>query len=562
MLDLSTGKSQTLEFQCPKCAKRLKVGLHVAGRKVKCPQCGQTVRMPGIPAANTAAEKAANADDWLSLEEPLIVANPTQPATRANVRPTLISAPKQPAIEPAAAAKNSNNSATPRSVDTSPSTHVNKNILDADVPKNVKTPEPDPTASTRRSVFDDDLPDLVELEAAPQKSAVVDIFQLEGLDDLVSSSPLNSTKLEPFEEETNSEFRISCKVCGTPQYVKLDRVGKKTNCTDCHSSFTIPPPPPGWSPHKKKIVLLDDGIDVPLAPPEVLQSHNTLESQRTSASEYLANAKKELDDDEIDDLYQGEFDTAGFMQRTFGFVTDPGAISQVVLYGLMFAGLFALAQFSKNKIAAGGTEGSGYLLVFFILVGLIGVLVSMPMLSSGLTLLESVANRQRRVIEWPGFNLFDNFGEVLVILFALGGSLLPGMLVGGLIGRSGGAEWLTLTGMMGTCFMLFPILLLSMLDNGSIVQPISSSVIVSIGQVAEAWGGYYLKTMVAFGAVMVSWYLLLGHSPFAAALAGFLLPGLLFFTCQQVGALADAIAEHLSFEFTPPAKNVEETTDI
>ncbi len=86
--------------------------------------------------------------------------------------------------------------------------------------------------------------------------------------------------------------------------------------------------------------------------------------------------------------------------------------------------------------------------------------------------------------------------------------------------------------------------------------------IVSIGQVAEAWGGYYLKTMVAFGAVLVSWYLLLGNSPFAAGLAGFLLPGLLFFTCQQVGALADSIAEHLSFEFTPPTKDVEESKEI
>ncbi len=49
----------------------------------------------------------------------------------------------------------------------------------------------------------------------------------------------------------------------------------------------------------------------------------------------------------------------------------------------------------------------------------------MPMLASGLALLESVANQQKRLSELPNFNVFDNLGEIMVIFFALFGSMLP-----------------------------------------------------------------------------------------------------------------------------------------
>jgi len=51
---------------------------------------------------------------------------------------------------------------------------------------------------------------------------------------------------------------------------------------------------------------------------------------------------------------------------------------------------------------------------------------------------------------------------------------------------------------------------------------------------------------------MLFWFILLGRNPVMSAIAGFTVPWLLFFTCQQVGTLADAIAEHLSFDFGPP----------
>lgn len=415
---------------------------------------------------------------------------------------------------------------------------------------------PNNSTDSKRSVFDDDLPELSGLDDKPKPAPMVDLLQLDGLEQLVDSKrPL---PMADEYEEAETSYRFSCKTCGTPQYASLDRVGKKVTCPDCHSNFVVPPPPPGWSSRKKKIVLSQEGVDVPLAPIEVDHHHNTLESERAAANDYLSKAKRSIEDDELEDLYEGHFDTKGFFHRTLGFMIDPNAVVLMCVYGLMFGGLFGLAKFSTTKIAAGGMEGAGYLLVLIIGVALVAILVAMPMLASGLALLESVANREPRVREWPGFNLFDNIGDLLVIAFALAGSFLPGMLVGGLIGRSGGAAWLIMTGMMMTCFALFPILLLSMLDNGSLFQPISGAVVRSIGQVAEAWGGYYLKSLAAFGTVTLLWYILLGQNTLTAALAGMLVPWLLFFTCQQIGALADAIAEHLSFDFTPAKRDDED----
>ena len=539
---MSTGSPQIIEFQCPGCAKRLKAGPTFAGKRVKCPQCGSAVQVPELPA------KIDLDDDWLSLDVPVL-----EDSSKLATKPFVPKHSPAPGERPAPAKRD----ATPAGkLPVAPKSSATQ----SSAPKPPAQREPASADSTepapRRSMFDDDLPDLAELDANSKKPhSVTDIFQLEGLDDLVKSAPparAPKPPPPPAPKPSEIDYRITCRTCGTPMHLKLDRVGKKVNCSDCHSSFVVPPPPAGWSATKKKVEVEDDGIDMPLTAPELPQTANTLASQRTAASEYLDKAKQELDDDEIENLYQGDFDTSGFMTRTFGFLTDPSALGLLVLYGFMSSGLFALVQFSKTKVEGGGFEGAGYLLVLFILSSVFGAIISMPMLSAGLTLLESVANRQRRVEDWPSFNVFDNFGEIMVVLVALVGSLLPGMLVGGLIGRSGGAEWLILTGMMGTCFLLFPVLLLSMLDNGSPFQPVSGAVITSIPQTPEAWGGYYLKTAMAFGAMTVMCYVMLGRSALLSAIVGFFVPVLLFFVCQQMGALADSISDHLSFDFTPP----------
>ncbi len=301
---------------------------------------------------------------------------------------------------------------------------------------------------------------------------------------------------------------------------------------------------------------------MPLTENSHVRQAEELAARKSRTDAMLAKAEQEITEDDLERLYDGDFDTAGFLRRTFGFLTDPVAVSFVVGYGIVFACVFALAQYGLNNRDSG--FGRGALLLGVIGAPLIGILFGLPMLSAGLALLESVANGQKRVADWPGFDMFDNFGDLLAILAALIGSLLPGFLLGYWLGGDyDNAGRIQIAGMMFSTFCLFPVLMLSILDNGSLLQPISGSVIASIKPAIEAWGGYYFKTMLAFALTMLAWLILLGDgkSEALAALAGFTLSPLVFFTFQQLGSLADSIGEHLSFEFTP-AKSDEEAEEL
>ena len=70
-----------------------------------------------------------------------------------------------------------------------------------------------------------------------------------------------------------------------------------------------------------------------------------------------------------------------------------------------------------------------------------------------------------------------------------------------------------------------------------------------------------MKTLVATVVVLVMWFVLIGGQPLLAGTAGFLLPFLVFFICQQIGGLADAIGDHLSFEFVPPSDDEEASAE-
>ncbi len=448
------------------------------------------------------------------------------------------------------------------------------------------------SAERRPSIFDEDLPELADLTQAPPKPLPLGkVEDLSDLDTLIPDLDAAFGKVQPAQNQspaaanapssrsaasandlrgrgssgassglgslldvpdtTDHEYRVACKVCGTAQYVRLSAKGMKMRCPDCTSEFRVPPPPPGWSPKSKpKLELTNE--DMPMAAAETFQEQQTIEGLRTRTTAMLAKAEREISDDELDGLYASDFDTAGFMQRTFGFMRDPIAMSFVLGYGFVFACVFALAQYGLNNADSG--FGRGALLLGVIGAPLIGILFGLPMLSGALALLESVANRQPRVVDWPGFNVFDNFGDMLSIAAALLGAMLPGYMLGAFLGGDQiGAGRIQITGLMLSTYLLFPILFLSILDNGSLFQPLSNSVLSSFKPAAEAWGGYYLKTMIAFFVTMLLWYMLLGtgKSPWLVGAGGFLVPPLVFFTFQQLGALADGISEHLSFEFTP-----------
>lgn len=595
---LSNAGQQLLEFQCPKCAKKLKANRQVAGKRVKCPQCGQVVKVPGAD-----PQAAVGDDDWLSLDIPAEApqAAASAPKTSGPSTTSSHSKPATTASQPAAPAQKVTSSkssspahtsvqrTTPQAVPAQPvksgavspqlspgGADVRKTAAERTVPS---APPATPSAprstghkstesqtrgsAPRRSVFDDDLPDLTAIGQTSANPASDDpgLVSLDGfsdqpaepnlkldrpVEDLGGLDDLGSIALVSPELDAQAQYRITCKNCDTPQYVTIAQKGQTIQCPDCFIRFVVPGPPLNWKPTKAASVdNWGKGTDVRLAPIEATGAQQEVERNRQRVTDILNKAQRELDD-EIDEMVGTDFDTKGFIEKSLGFLMDPTTVMQLVLYGCYFALVFGVAQFCTARVQAGD---KGFALILFGAIPTLTALVCLPMLSGGMALLESVANGRRRVAEWPSFNLFENLSDILLMGAALGIAMLIGLIAGGLIGRVVGSNWMILVCILGTTFLLFPVLLLSMLDNGSLFQPVSVQVFRSITGSAEAWGAYYLKTLFGFFCVQVAWFLLLNRHPIAAAAGGFLVPWLLFFVCQQIGSLAQAIAEHLSFEF-------------
>ncbi len=419
---------------------------------------------------------------------------------------------------------------------------------------------------TKRSIFDDDLPQLAELEDVAPRTSMPDLLNVD-LEELVpvkpkaaakpsrpaqsssssadspkDGSPKKSAALDP----SNAQYRCACPSCGTPQYVTMARQGKMVRCPDCFGEFKIPPPPPGWKPTTPANIKF--GTDL------VDASVTDTQQYRSNAQDLLRSAEKELDDDDIDSMYDMDFDNASFMRRTFGFVLDTTAMFQIAMYSVFFALLFAAEFYCLAKVS----EDRGYALFAGLCIPILAILIAFPMFGTALSILESVANGQAKVREWQGFNLFDHIGELMLFAIAAATSALPGFIIGSFMGGGAAAPLIVVLAMMVSSFLLFPVVLLSMMDNESLVNPFSPDVLRSLRIGSEAWATYYFKTFAANLTVFIAWAVLLGANPVLSAFGGLLFPLLFFFTIQQLGILAFDISEHLSIIVPDKPKEEEE----
>ncbi len=505
----------------PKVRQASQGGCESCWQKFNCPACGQAVKVPGI------APTAADNDDWLNLDEPVQTPAAKAPAPVTPKPAASVSIkPVAPKAEKAAAPKAAARESSPKQVEPA-------------------------AASSKRSIFDDDLPQLAELEEAPKRPAMPDLLGVD-LEELVPvkpkpavkasapvTRPAEAKKPDPSKkaaalDPANAQYRCACPSCATPQYVTPAKQGKVVRCPDCFTEFKVPPPPPGWIPTTPASIKF--GTDL------VDASAADTQQFRNNAQDLLRSAEQELDDDDIDSMYDMDFDNATFVQRTFGFVFDATAMFQIAMYSVFFAILFAAEFYCLHKTQ----ENIGYALFAGLCIPMLALIVSFPMFGTALSILESVANGQSKVREWQGFNFFDHIGEMMLFAIASAVSALPGFIIGGLIAKGVDNALIVVLATMLTSFLTFPIVLLSMMDNESLINPFSPDVLKSVSVGSEAWATYYFKTFAANFIVFVAWGMLLGQNPVLSAIGGLLMPLLFFFTIQQLGVLAFDVSEHLS----------------
>ncbi len=156
---MSNGGNSSLDIRCPKCDKQLRLNAQLAGKRVKCPACSTVLRVPGP------VNSASTDDDWLQLDsEPTPSQNPPDASAQGEPQPT-----------------------KPVSIKPTESRQATGTIPNVAAPQENKKGESSSGSSSNSSVktpsiFDDDLPELAELEPAkPKQSILLGTGELEEL---------------------------------------------------------------------------------------------------------------------------------------------------------------------------------------------------------------------------------------------------------------------------------------------------------------------------------------------------------------------------------------------
>ena len=429
-------------------------------------------------------------------------------------------------------------------------------------PTNTKSPSSNPTNSRPPSSRP---PNSRPPSAGPTIEPPKDDFgDLDALVPELEPPKTNTNSLAFFDDVVEDRYRVACPICGTAQYVSIEAKGTQTQCSDCFSKYPVPGPPANWKP--SKVAKRHDQFNTN-SPLSSDQDTKVVDKQRKQlTNDLLERAEHDIEKETSDEDRYGvaDFDTNNFLQRTFGFLKDPVALGFIFGYSLVFALVFALIQYGISNVD-NAEFGRGAALFCIISGPLLGLLFGLPMISAALAQLEAVANHQFKVVDWPGFNMFENIGDLMCVAISIGMSAIPGFLVGWTLGGdSAGSGRIILACVLFSVLLLFPIFLLSILDSGNLFGLITKDVARSMKEVSEAWAAYYFKTAIFFSLTMVAWFMLLGagKSSILAAIAGASFPLLVFFLFQQVGGLADLIGEHLSFSFAASDADEDKVEDL
>jgi len=553
---VSTGANQEspISVQCPKCAAKLRATAELVGKRIACPKCGSRVLIPhsGSPHGDKLADKQGDKlggiydgvrsqdEDWFSLE-PTSDAPPTQ-----NEAPPTQSV-DGPVIE------------DPFGEETYSSNEPQRSVFDDDLPDLTPFEEPQSSLPDPKSRREDD---LLRSYLGPAEDPLLGTSKDHGGGKKKNTDTSGASGLEKalaegknrVAEEQDGEYSVVCKVCGTVLYVRPSSVGKQIRCPDCHSEFPQPAP----KPKKKPTEARWDERDAPvqLAPAEGanprIVSRETVNTKSIldKAAEELKREAKELDG------VSGTFDTEDWLAMVFGFLSDRSLVVAVAILSV-FAAIFGYVFHSLGPYVLDQEYWHLQLarLLMFVL-GFIPILCAVMLCS--LAIIPKAANRLTKLEEWPFGKLGDSLGALMMLFIAIAGTYAIGLPVGSALFKMrapfliyGSIPTLSLWG-------LLPIVLLSMIESGSLFAPVTRSILKSLSQKPDAWGAMYMQTGIAMAIFFVMTQVAFLYGPIAVAILFLLFPWLFCFIANQYGTLAGRISDVTELGFEGEFKEEEE----
>lgn len=575
-------------LQCPRCNGSVRVPDQAAGRRVKCPHCEQTFLAPGINQSEKLQE-----DDWLSLEESITPATspPRNPSKQAPIRlspdedvlgsedlsgaealtegasqkegldETFLTEAEKSQDQEAKSFEDPQGSDREKPADENdefvlklPDSAVlpSKSPAKTGNPKSLESGFLKGDEDILQQYIGDEFDDFIT-ESEPVPSSTQS-SQARGVSGIPGNSATPNVRREPHisdqtanpsNDQNNQlstgdaqpveyakEYRVTCKICGSHIYAKASQAGGTTKCSDCFSEMLIPSPP---RIKKSNTFNVDEA--------ETFNFESKTKAKRRpdpfqkSAEQLLDEAERAEQEEPSKPI---DFDVPKISEWFITLLSpfrDPTVI--VHLAGLCILGV--IPTWIALKIQ------SSVLLLALFPGGLIFALLSV---SCGMAILLATANNEPRVSEWPTFDLYGWLEQLTLVG---GATILAGVPCWVLSTLILGPHLLSALITMFSIYLLFPFIILSMLDMNSVFKPFSGELSRSVTKCEEAWGGFYFSSGLLFVGTFLCFVIGSTANPETCAMISIIAAETaVFIYFGMIGRLAYAIGQSVN---APPRKD-------
>ncbi len=333
--------------------------------------------------------------------------------------------------------------------------------------------------------------------------------------------------------EQDYEFSVHCPICNTRLDVHDGLIGKKLKCPDCHTPFPIrtplpekrrPKTPPSSQDHDDEFQLSaphDSSstaspfhslardlvsaaeADIARQEPKPRSAQSKPGPPRDPVLDSLQKARVALQEEEVKERPQ--LPRAPFRTGLLKFLLDPlSAARLIVLALLLFVELGAIQAAIVTTDGEGLSQFASVLFRMFAFA--FGAVLATNLAVSMLGILQDTSNGLDAIESWPDVNFLEWIGDALYLFSGLFLSVFPAFAVAkilSLLGAPDAVFWgLAIVGSACAVALLFPFLLLSLLEAASPVMPFSRPVMRSLGLATGRWITFTILSILVVGAAL------------------------------------------------------------
>ena len=334
-------------------------------------------------------------------------------------------------------------------------------------------------------------------------------------------------------------FPVYCRVCDTLMHARLKQVGQSLTCPDCGAKTQVPPP---LEQRPKESVLVPDGEEYQLEEPEIdMEVFDESEPKPEPIAEPKKSHREELREEFGERPKLPTFPLIQGVGKMFFRMPLPAwwlGISAASCFAI-FLLFLAVGSFSSSYGAISG-------LFCVAAAGVICMLAFLALSALCVAIITDTSEGSDKLYNAPDANVIEWFGAGFYVGMAMLVSAIPGALIGDRVG-------LRYEGATIAFYVLFPIVLLSMLEIGSPFGVLSPKLLASLVSRPVHWLAFYLITGTMTATVYVG-LAFLPPWPLLFLLFVPLLLGLELLYYRLLGRLAWWLAESLPAP-EPPAED-------